>query len=107
LLKLITNAGESNAAVEDASDGTISVQAHQDASQDHPQLVITVKDQGSGIDPKIRERMFEPFVTNKTGVGRGMGLTIARHLMRKNEGDVQVTDSTDIGTSVCITYPIA
>jgi len=107
LIKLLTNAGDSNAAVENASDGIISVQAHQDASQDHPQLVITVKDQGSGIDPTIQERMFEPFVTNKAGVGRGMGLTIARHIMRKNEGDVQVTDSSDTGTSVCITYPIA
>jgi CheY-like chemotaxis protein len=105
LLKLLTNAGESNAAVEDRSNSTIHLRAHQDASQNHPQLVITVTDRGSGIDPAIRERIFEPFVTDKTGVGRGMGLTIARHIIRKNDGDVQVTASSEKGTSVCITYP--
>lgn len=106
LLKLLINAGESNLASPDASNRSLSVQAHQDASQDRPQLVITVSDQGSGIDPAIQERMFEPFVTNKAGVGRGMGLTIARHIMRKNDGDVQVSESSETGTSIQITYPI-
>ena len=107
LIKLLTNAGESHATVEDRINTRISVCAHQDASQDQPQLVITVSDQGSGIDPAMKERMFEPFVTNKSGVGRGMGLTIARHIMRKNEGDLQVTDSSESGTSIRISYPIA
>ena len=107
LIKLLTNAGESHATVEDRINTRISVCAHQDASQDQPQLVITVSDQGSGIDPAMKERMFEPFVTNKSGVGRGMGLTIARHIMRKNEGDVQVIDSSESGTSIRIIYPIA
>jgi CheY-like chemotaxis protein/anti-sigma regulatory factor (Ser/Thr protein kinase) len=107
LIKLLTNAGESYATVEDSSNCSIVVCAHQDASQNQPQLVITVSDQGSGIDPAMKERVFEPFVTNKSGVGRGMGLTIARHIMRKNDGDVQVTDSSESGTSIRIIYPIA
>lgn len=107
LIKLLANASESNSSTEDRLHSGISVQVHQDASQDQPQLFITVSDHGPGIDPTIQERMFEPFVTNKAGVGRGMGLTIARHIMRKNEGDVQVTDSSETGTSIQITYPIA
>lgn len=53
-------------------------------------LQIRVLDEGSGIDPQVADTMFEPFITTKTSVGRGMGLTIARHTLRNLRGDLSV-----------------
>ena len=105
LIKLLINANESSLETQEAANQSITVCAHQDLIENRPKLIITVSDQGSGIDPAISERIFEPFVTNKAGVGRGMGLTIARHIMRKNDGDVQVEASSKAGTHIRLTYP--
>lgn len=41
--------------------------------------VVSVRDEGPGVDPSMRDAAFDPFVSTKTGVrGAGLGLTIAR-----------------------------
>jgi C4-dicarboxylate-specific signal transduction histidine kinase len=43
---------------------------------------VRVRDNGTGIAPKIRDRLFQPFVTTKpTGEGTGLGLSIARDIV--------------------------
>ena len=43
------------------------------------------------IPPEIGERIFDPFVTSKpVGQGTGLGLDIARQLVRRNDGDIEV-----------------
>ena len=51
------------------------------ASTDRPYLEVT--DRGTGIDPALAERIFEPFFTNGTG-GTGLGLFISRELCQTN-----------------------
>ena len=67
---------------------------------------IQVLDRGRGIDPEIRDRMFEPFVGTKRTVGVGMGLTIARHALRNLGGDVTMADRPGGGAVAILIHPI-
>jgi two-component system sensor histidine kinase/response regulator len=65
-----------------------------------------VEDRGQGIDPEIRDRMFEPFVSSKHTVGVGMGLTVARHALRTLGGEVTIADVPGGGTACILTHPL-
>jgi len=69
-------------------------------------LQIKVSDHGEGIDPKIADHIFEPFITSKTSVGRGMGLTIARHSIRSLGGDITIEKNPRGGTIVIFNHPL-
>lgn len=71
-----------------------------------PAVEIRVEDQGSGIDPEIRDHMFEPFISKKQTVGVGMGLTVARHALRNMGGDVSMADRIGGGTAAILVHPI-
>jgi two-component system sensor histidine kinase/response regulator len=67
---------------------------------------IRVEDQGRGIDPEIRDHMFEPFISAKNTVGVGMGLTVARHSLRNMGGEVTVEDRAGGGTAAVVMHPL-
>ena len=71
-----------------------------------PMIEIRVEDQGSGIDPDIRDHMFEPFISSKRTVGVGMGLTVARHALRSLGGDLILEDRPGGGTVAIGKHPI-
>ncbi|GAA4038424.1 two-component system sensor histidine kinase NtrB [Parerythrobacter jejuensis] len=50
-------------------------------------IEVTIIDNGPGIDPALRDRVFEPFVTSKKG-GQGLGLALVRKLVRDMEGRI-------------------
>jgi len=70
-------------------------------------VVIRIEDQGHGIDPEIRDHMFEPFISAKQTVGVGMGLTVARHALRSMGGDMNMEDRPGGGTVAVLTHPLA
>jgi signal transduction histidine kinase len=51
-------------------------------------LFLDVIDTGPGVPPAIRARIFEPYFTTNVGGGAGLGLAIARTLVRRWGGDV-------------------
>ncbi len=67
---------------------------------------ITVEDQGRGLDPEIRDHIFEPFISSKNTVGVGMGLTIARHALRNLGGEATVHDRPGGGTQTILVHPV-
>ncbi len=69
-------------------------------------LQVRIDDQGRGIDPEIRDRVFEPFISAKHTVGVGMGLTIARHSLRNINGEVTLTDREGGGASATLLHPL-
>ena len=50
---------------------------------------LTVQDNGPGIDPKMHEQLFEPFVTGKSG-GTGLGLALSRQIIVDHGGTITV-----------------
>jgi PAS domain S-box-containing protein len=71
-------------------------------------IEVLVRDTGSGIKPEQLERVFEPFFTTKGDVGTGVGLWVARQLVTKRSGDIEITSSTEPGrngTQVTIFLP--
>lgn len=70
-------------------------------------VLVRVADNGPGIPPELRDRIFDAFFTTKpVGQGTGLGLDIARRLVRKNDGDIEV-ESEPGKTEFVVSLPIA
>ncbi len=104
--KLLINAWESYREDTPSSDRTISLHASTQHKNGSEMLHLEVSDKGEGIDPTVIDLLFEPFSTTKTSVGRGMGLTIARHTIRNLEGDIHLKENTESGVTAILTYPL-
>jgi len=68
-------------------------------------VLITVDDDGVGIPPERRESVFRPFESGASG-GTGLGLTIARDIIRAHGGDISLEDSPLGGLRARIRLPI-
>lgn len=66
---------------------------------------ITVEDDGPGIAPDRREAVFKPFETEAAG-GTGLGLTIARDIVRAHGGDIALEEAALGGLCARITLPV-
>ena len=51
---------------------------------------IMVADNGRGISPQTRRRLFQPFVTSKGAAGNGLGLWVSQGIVKKHGGRIQV-----------------
>ena len=66
-------------------------------------VVITIQDNGRGISPDLREKIFSPFCTTKAR-GMGLGLPIVKRTIFDHNGRVDI-DSNPHGTSVSVMLP--
>jgi signal transduction histidine kinase len=57
------------------------------------QVTVNVIDNGPGVPEKVRERLFEPFVSEGKQKGTGLGLTLARCIALEHGGDVVLLSS--------------
>ena len=67
-------------------------------------VLVTVRDNGRGIDPGLKEKIFSPFCTTKAR-GMGLGLPIVKRTVFDHNGRVDV-ESTPQGTQVNVVLPI-
>jgi PAS domain S-box-containing protein len=65
---------------------------------------ISVRDNGPGLEPEQKERIFEPFYTTKTK-GTGLGMAIARRIIEAHDGDISVGDTNQKGAHIVVTLP--
>ncbi len=87
-------------------DRNVLIKTALENSESNPQVIIKVLDEGAGIDPEVKDHIFEPFISGKTAVGRGMGLTIARHGIRNLGGELLVKPRTRGGTCAMLKHPV-
>jgi signal transduction histidine kinase len=58
--------------------------------------VLEVEDSGPGVDPTVRERLFESFYTTKS-TGIGMGLAICRSIIEAHDSKIELQSSPYLG----------
>ena len=70
-------------------------------------VVTTIADSGPGIPKQHLSKIFDPFFTTKgQGEGSGLGLTVARRIIRKFGGDIRIESQEGSGTSCIVTLPV-
>jgi PAS domain S-box-containing protein len=98
---LVANAAEASA---DRSKPRISLAAKPvREGRQSAAVIVTVRDNGPGIAPELKEKIFSPFCTTKPR-GMGLGLPIVKRTVFDHHGRVEV-DSTSKGTSVSVVLP--
>ncbi|HYL69572.1 MAG TPA: ATP-binding protein, partial [Candidatus Limnocylindria bacterium] len=69
---------------------------------------FSVRDNGSGIKPEIRDHIFDPFFTTRpTGQGTGLGLSVSYGIIQQHGGTIAVESAVGHGTTVKVTIPLA
>jgi signal transduction histidine kinase len=102
LQELIVNACE---AVPEA--GRLTITATSEAVNASPPMVrLVVADNGPGIPPDQRERVFRLFATTKA-TGTGVGLAVVRKIIERHGGTIVVEDAVPSGAAFVIRLPIA
>ena len=67
-------------------------------------IFLRVADDGTGIEPEVQERIFIPFFTTKPG-GSGIGLTLARQIMLRHGGSIDVRSCPGKGSTFTLLFP--
>lgn len=73
-------------------------------SEKTPTAVVHVIDTGPGIDAKVRETIFQPYVTTKPG-GSGLGLPTTKRIVEAHGGRIEVYSEPGRGTDFALTLP--
>lgn len=92
LLNLILNAIE---AMPDG--GEFQLCCHREQNAGEPWAIVEIRDTGPGIPEHIRERIFESFLSGKS-TGTGLGLGIAKRILRSHHGDLTLLQTSSAGT---------
>ncbi|MEJ2020813.1 MAG: ATP-binding protein [Maritimibacter sp.] len=94
LLNLCLNAIE---AMPDG--GHLRLQAYREC----PEAVVTVADDGSGMDEETRSKVLRPFFTTRTA-GSGLGLSVTKQLVETNGGSFQIESDEGVGTVITMRF---
>ena len=94
---LITNGIEAM-----AEGGPLEISAKQDGKAKN--VVVSIRDTGTGITPENMARLFQPLFTTKSR-GIGLGLVVVKNLAQANGGKVEVQSEVGKGTTFTVTLP--
>jgi len=95
LVALLRNAAEAGAS-----------DVHISARDDNDDIVIDVRDNGAGLDAKGIERVSNSFYSTKRAAGAmGLGITLARELVRKHGGSLSIRANSPAGLHVELRLP--
>ena len=95
LLNLIQNSQEAM-----KQEGTLTIRAHEKGDK----IVLEIQDQGKGMTPEVRERIFQPFFTTKSQ-GTGLGMAVVKKLTEQLEGQIHVESSYGQGSVFRLILP--
>lgn len=110
LLNLVSNACD---AIGTRQQGQITLSVENKEitrtnGQQQEMVVLSVIDNGCGMDDTTRLRMFDPFFTTKPpGAGNGLGLSVVYGFIRQSGGRVKVSSQRHVGTTIELQLPRA
>jgi signal transduction histidine kinase len=79
--------------------------SNNNSDDDGQTLVLILRDEGPGVHPEVRERLFEPFVTRGKRGGTGLGLAISRRFIEDHGGSLELLP-TGPGASFRLSLPL-
>src|SRR5919197_1558300 len=92
-----------NNSIKFTKEGTIVITAEEKGDKD---VIVAIKDTGTGIDPEIMPRLFSKFVT-KSFEGIGLGLFISKHIIEAHGGKIWAINNDDgKGATFAFSLPI-
>ena len=68
-------------------------------------VIITVGDEGKGMDEELVKNIFTPFYTTKGKEGTGLGLSICNNIVKNHGGRIEVKSKIGEGTAVSVIIP--
>ena len=96
-INLLTNANEAMPL-----GGTVTVETFLDPEK--RDVIITIADEGSGVQEGLNQKIFEPFFTTKTN-GVGLGLSICKEIIISHNGKIEFHNNSPQGTIAKIILP--
>lgn len=104
LVNLIVNAVAAVRTVEEQRKPEISIRSFVEGNE----IIVSVRDNGTGIDPKIQTQIFDPFFSTKdVGEGMGLGLAVSHRIIANHGGSLSVKSSLGEWTEFRFNLPIA
>ncbi len=103
LLNIFTNAAEALETLPPETPKRVRITAVHDRGRGSLRLVVS--DNGPGLLPEERERMFEPYFSRKKG-GTGLGLAIVKSIVADHRGTIRAVGAEGNGTSMVLEFPL-
>lgn len=104
LVNLIVNAVAAVRTVEEERKPEISIKSVVEGNE----IIVSVRDNGTGIDPKIQTQIFDPFFSTKdVGEGMGLGLAVSHRIIANHGGSLSVKSSLGEWTEFRFNLPIS
>ncbi len=112
IMNLVVNARDAVPAGGRITIETASRKIDEKAARECPPVppgdyaVLSVLDNGVGMDEETRARIFEPFFTTKgQGKGTGLGMATVYAIVKQSQGEITITSAPDRGTAIRIYLP--
>jgi len=103
LVQVVTNLVQNaQQALGDRPDGRVQVWL----TRDRDKLVLSISDNGPGVAPEMKSRLFEPYATTKTE-GTGLGLAIVERIVTEHGGEITFEDAPGGGAKFVVRLPLA
>ncbi|MFC1526180.1 nitrogen regulation protein NR(II) [Candidatus Latescibacterota bacterium] len=85
--------------------GRIRIEVREGVGSKGPQAVLSVGDQGIGMEDDVREKLFTPFFTTKED-GTGLGLVTSKKIIDAHGGQISVQSEPGVGTTFLVSFPL-
>lgn len=103
LVQVVTNLVQNaQQALAGRSNGRVKVRVGRELDR----FVLSVSDNGPGVAPELRSRLFEPYVTTKAE-GTGLGLAIAQRIVVEHGGEISFRDAPGGGAEFVVKLPLS
>ena len=70
-------------------------------------VLLEIADTGLGMSPEVRSRCLDPFFSTKGDKGTGLGLAMVFGIVQRQQGQIEIESTPDVGTTFRITLPTA
>ncbi|MEP6596177.1 MAG: ATP-binding protein, partial [Ginsengibacter sp.] len=106
ILNLVNNAFYAVASKSKEEGNDFSPAVSVSTKKTNDQLLISVKDNGTGISTSVKEKIFHPFFTTKgPGLGTGLGLSLSHDIVKAHGGEIRVESEEGVGSEFVVILP--